>query len=131
MREFKFRIWSRKVNTWLLTKYWGMNFDGKIIYPVGADCDDSDCIIQQYTGVKIGGVECYEGDIVEGRAKKSFVGSVGFVFWNKKASGFYIGKDSNGLKWSSSALSGGRLDPKIIGNICENPELVKEHGLKI
>jgi uncharacterized phage protein (TIGR01671 family) len=112
-----------------------MNYDS-------ADLDE-DAVIQQYTGMKDeDGTEIYEGDIVEvSNSHKALVRwSSSGGCWEvapigkKYAPGFDINDpeedyiDYNGFDEASLAFSGGNgyNGPiKILGNIFENPELLK------
>lgn len=110
MREIKFRFWS--------------NHLGKFVIPddsifIGA-LKDPDMNPMQYTDLKDkNDVEIYEGDIWRRqRYDKTFRG--------KKASGFQYGQ----VKWiiavNCTGLNVARNDTlEVIGNIYENPELLK------
>jgi uncharacterized phage protein (TIGR01671 family) len=119
MREIKFRAWDRKNKKFIKNNidYDKCEYYGNIF--VCFKCALSDCledyILMQYTGLKDkNGKEIYEGDILELKnAKISFIPRVIFVMaWDDTRTGWtlYSPKD----------------EFEVIGNIYENPELLKE-----
>lgn len=124
MREIKFRAWNEKLKMMspafhlnmeeMPTGYGGeilVNFiDGQLSEMI------EKCELMQYTGLKDkNGREIYEGDIV----KFHMFNSVGVIEWNKRTAEF-LARRNNG--WTEF---GGYQDMEVIGNIYENPELVK------
>jgi uncharacterized phage protein (TIGR01671 family) len=128
MRELKFRVWDVETKRFFKTDYnehlsVAISVDGKTLYQnyVGGDKEiGKDVIIQQFTGLKDkNGVEIYEGDIVkvysEEFENENFTGKVifdegSFLTWINK-------NDIRGV-WSDDNI-------EVIGNIMENPELLK------
>lgn len=121
-REIKFRAWFQ-----------GKMIDLQIITPL-ALADDipglfipfkDDCILMQYTGRKDKhGKEIYEGDVItceiyeredydDYYSKKPIE-----VHWSDNATGFW--PLNKGSQWRS-----GCENIEVIGNIYENPELIK------
>ena len=132
MREIKFRAWNgyRKEINRVLNMGW---FDGiymnisldiekrKIDYwdsPDNMMCDDIK--IMQYTGVKDkNGKEIYEGDIVKANCDKAI------VEYSDDYSG-YILKPIGEYYFDSPMLAHNMsLELEVLGNIYENPELLK------
>ena len=145
MREIKFRAWDSKLSKII---FGGDNLteaDGWFMYPDGFlmlyDYDDfgkSDFhehliypdknrfVLMQYTGLKDkNGKEIYEGDIIKfsdgftqnDRVAKVVFSNGGFVCQNRSAKFNIENIDTGGATTQY---------PEIIGNIYENPELIKQ-----
>lgn len=131
-RELKFRVWSKNLNRF----YSGEYFSSEDLYAEEnniVQLSYDDWVIQQYTGLKDrNGVEVYEGDIVEYTYKalddNGFVETLQVV-WDTFYCGFAFalkdgrGLNHTGLKFINSPH--GNDNYKVIGNIFENPELLK------
>ncbi len=115
MREIKFRCWwnSAVIDTPRRMVYFDL-YEGNIY------CYQ-DCIMQ-YTGLKDkNGKEIYEGDIV--RVDDKIIGQ---VFWNRFSCGFrYADKPEELIENTSYLTPWGQSLYEIIGNIYENPEVLK------
>jgi len=110
MREIKFRAWNPHEKI--------MDFDELI--PAQEVWFDEGTILMQYTGLKDkNGREIYEGDVVEvvGHAWRDDWGGIEeVVSWREDGHFFPFGDDDY-------AFTGENV--KVIGNIYENPELLK------
>lgn len=126
-RIIKFRAWDEVSNSFYLPTR-----DELYITLVGTPCgitqknaDGSEIIdnlsyrlkLMQYTGLKDkNGVEIYGGDIV----KTDYDTDLWLVVWNELNAGWWLRKKGLGaLEWSMFK------EREVIGNIYENPELVK------
>jgi uncharacterized phage protein (TIGR01671 family) len=121
MRVIKFRVWDKERKGFLHQ----IDIDSDIIYVDtrwyihGGHALDDNYVMQQYTGMRDkGGTEIYEGDIVKGLFKDT-----DYNHWDEiKASvvycdrfaGFSVGCEN----WVKQTI-------EVIGNIFENPELLK------
>lgn len=126
MREFKFRAWDKQENLlydwkYLINciQYGGNKINGTDI----DDCifNDTDLILMQFTGLKDkNGKDIYDGDIVKqlpgfGCEWEDRIGVVkysGASFWFDLGGQAFILDDHD-------------CDFEVIGNIYENPELMK------
>ena len=80
-----------------------------------------DCELLQYTGLKDKrGKEIYEGDILKcPQPLDDNLFEVGHVYWCSDSAGYYV--ETNLSNDELSAFT----DGEVIGNIYENPELLK------
>ena len=123
MRELKFRAWDIDCHRFEYFEI-GENDDRYGMFRVAANKFGS--VVEQYTGLKDkNGKEIYEGDILGG------IWESGFVSWCEECKQFqYHSADigcmacSGDVHWCEISEDDGKLD--VIGNIHENPELLKE-----
>lgn len=120
-REIKFRIWDRT------SFYFASVSDLLDGYPSEHKCLNSELVFQQYTGLKDeNGKEIYEGDILECYKNRGVV-----VFEDMEDAAFecvFIEDYLEGKRQGEFMIFGENffsVKSKIIGNIFENPELLK------
>ena len=123
MREIKFRVWNTETNKMIINvKEMGVfalqsiySIDEFLVIPTNEKYP-----LMQYTGLKDkNGVEIYEGDILSHHLQGNRFVEYGSPFKNY---GGYMLVSKNGMRGTLS-------DPdklyEVIGNIYENPELLK------
>ena len=138
-KEIKFRIWDRQQRKFHTDADWGISLRGNHI--IGFSSHDSwnddrgykinlsnqdNLIVQQYTGLKDrNDKEIYEGDVVIIYTTDTETGechsSIFEVYFDQSFCQFKI-KTHSGCYTMSSVNTYG----EVIGNIFENPELLKQ-----
>lgn len=112
MREIKFRVWDG-----MKMLLWGHLITNDILDVF----DNKDVALMQYTGLKDkNGVEICEGDIVAytfGRIPQT----PSPIIWSEEEVGFALQNDGY-----ETTFDGNVKNLEVIGNIYENPELIKE-----
>jgi uncharacterized phage protein (TIGR01671 family) len=121
MREIKFRIWSVELKKFILLELPVLSCcaEGFLGEVIGADDEEPEkgVELQQYTGLKDKNKkEIYEGDIV-----KSIEGGWLYQIQFLPYGGFQL-KTNDG--WPKEIKNASNYE--VIGNIYENPELLKE-----
>ncbi len=148
-REIKFRAWDRRINVMYPFVILGWNgniearLDQKDVSSMndirlehkdgGFDDYDGGIEVMQYTGLKDrNGVEIYEGDVVKihnfpndfKRGEPDFDWRIFEVQWNQTNYAF-----NNSVIYSPFSRYNGKTledyDIEVIGNIYQNPELIK------
>lgn len=137
-REIKFRAWDKSENGYMMEVLkinWEENSvkakrisDGQI----WSDHKDQ-FILLQFTGLKDkNGVEIYEGDIFKAHAGANFPWVVKhgeWKYWDKSGLtpmfGFFTERNDHGTKAQLPLRPDGMDTIEVIGNIYQNPELLK------
>lgn len=116
MREIKFRAWD-KLRKCFEERPFVISKEGKTFYEYigGGQIEDYHLVLMQFTGLKDkNGKEIYSGDILKARYFNGDL-KVSAVEYNEKECAFTL---SNGAFF-------GRFENEVIGNIYENPDLLK------
>lgn len=129
MREIKFRGWNKTKSCF--EKDFSINNNGILTLPHNTKTKNT-IIVLQYTNLKDkNGVEIYEGDIVEYSSEvyNQSIQDKGVVYFEK---GAFCYKNNKNESWlldecmydeQQTSVLNSKL--KVIGNIYENPELMK------
>lgn len=123
MREIKFKLWDKRRGKWL-SDYSISSYDKVLDLYEELDCKREDSILVQYTGLKDKNVkEIYEGDVLNNGHYKTQ------VYWNEHT-GVWSHRSTNVddalyIYIASNTTFAQELLFEIIGNIYENPELIK------
>lgn len=127
MREIKFRVWDKALKRWAIYSL----ADNKLeFYVKGAESWKIDqrsrrFVLNQYIGLKDkNGKEIYEGDIVKAISFARWIGVVKYSDENQA----FIFDDLDKKYRGKSTVFMNQFDDgfEILGNIYENPELLKE-----
>ena len=127
MREILFRGKRRDNGEWVYGNYAFTDSNGKqhfIFQNIAFEYLVIPETIGQYTGLTDkNGREIFEGDIVIDKYSKEKFGFVGVVIYNPKLTQFQIYSDKQ--PGYVVNLGGRAQSVKVLGNIHDNPELVK------
>lgn len=131
MREPKFRAWDKVTERYYAVDSLVYDDDGNLceVYLAGIQINESnpnanvrlpnEVVLEQYTGLKDkNGKEIYEGDVVD-----DGYSNICEIRWSEKLAGFKAVDEKDGYAtnvWLVSEYG------KVIGNVHENPELLKE-----
>ena len=123
-RQLKFRAWSKEDSRMITAKNCQIDFHGCMTSNAGYDVSE-DYILMQYTGLSDkNGIECYQGDLSIINGELCMVNFCTFFTGGWDFKSFKIG--SHPFSEICNSFNGlGCTQFEIIGNIHENPELLK------
>lgn len=111
MREFKFRLWDSKQEGMINCPRYSKGIGLVEINSCFKQAQEDGFVIMQFTGLKDrNGKDIFEGDII-----KTWSGLIKVVEFRKGEFGAWIMGESLGLN-----------DCEILGNLYQNPELLKK-----
>lgn len=124
----KVRVWRKSVKSFVSPHYlfFRISMHGEIYSEIVSDMND--LVIQQYTGLgDNNNKECFKDDIIQ--TKNGGIGKIIFhhgcfmIEWlhDPEANMELLAFEPNGYKYGTP-----RTDFEVIGNIYENPELLKK-----
>ncbi len=120
MREIKYRAWNGKG---IFVELFDSIYELQKADKTKEEIDSM--VFEQFTGLRDkNGREIYEGDVVQFRMSYKTETWIGEVKYEECVAAFMISA-MNGEPWCSREFGIGTIEPKIIGNIHENPELLK------
>jgi uncharacterized phage protein (TIGR01671 family) len=118
-REIRFRAWDKKRKKMIYQDFWGRKEQE---WSYWGDCimSDNNYIKMQYTGLKDkNGKEIYEGDIVSDEE------DTGYISYMSETTEYIIDYWKKGDETSRGENLSSVGEVEIIGNIYENPNLIK------
>lgn len=129
MREIKFRAWDKNKNKMYQVR--GINFDNEDLWLkinetqiMGANLFEVE--LMQYTGLKDkNGKEIYKGDILQFYNDVDYIIKPGYAKVVFKDGAFCCKHFRYGTEYLAN-MDMSDMDITVVGNIYENPELLKE-----
>ncbi len=135
MRDIKFRVWDKETKHMHIcgedvhdTINFEIETNRAYYYNLQNGCgslrEDSDYVLMQYTGLKDkNGKEIYEGDIIKICAEGLGGEAIGKIVYDEYDLAFVL---KNEVEELSECLWYAEQQLEVIGNIYDNPELLKE-----
>lgn len=133
MREIRFRAWDKIRKSMQTSRMNAVFFDGRLMLKGRDEWQSKDFILMQFTGLKLKGREIYEGDILGGHPHATV-----WVEWNEEYGCFeavqladHEDDEGNITRVKDGGLLANDLHDcgdkwEVIGNIYQNPELLKD-----
>ena len=140
-REIKFRVWDHNNKNWALFAN-AIDIANGSVYEIGMDWETvlHETTIQQYTGLKDkSDIEIYEGDVITFDEYPSIIFVVGWSVYEEVGWSLYFNPSHTEQKFEKLKQIFNNIDLyeeypmsyfdqkgyKVLGNIFENPELLK------
>lgn len=135
MRDIKFRVWDKETKHMHIcgedvhdTINFEIETNRAYYYNLQNGCgslrEDSDYVLMQYTGLKDkNGKEIYEGDIIKICAEGLGGEAIGKIVYDEYDLAFVL---KNEVEELSECLWYAEQQLEVIGNIYDNPELLRE-----
>lgn len=130
-RKIKFRAWDKVKQIWCNYKiddgtvYFMDNDTGCLYRNYPGKYENFD--LMQYTGIKdINNIEIYEGDIVKLSKENSNFKEIGVVKFDENKASYVLETQDDDLSYNISYYNYHKVYYRVIGNIYENKELLKQ-----
>lgn len=130
-RKIKFRAWDKVKQIWCNYKiddgtvYFMDNDTGCLYRNYPGKYENFD--LMQYIGIKdINNIEIYEGDIVKLSKENSDFKEIGVVKFDENKASYVLETQDDDLSYNISYYNYHKVYYRVIGNIYENKELLKQ-----
>lgn len=127
-RVIRFRVWDKSCGEWITGPCEYTQFE-EIFSPNEGKWYENDWVFQQFTGLfDAAGVEIYEGDIIKEKWRENNPYGYCPDEWDDKENIFAVKYKAPSFVFPQRRHEQRCIEDytkEVIGNICENPELLK------